>query len=53
MTRQEQLKECRRELSNAMEEVGSGRSGIWQNNAYWWLCKAVILLLNKEIKDGG
>lgn len=49
MTRQEQLKECREELTKCMEAVGSTRC-IWQNNAIWWICKAVLLLLNKEIR---
>lgn len=33
-----------------MEKVGSVRC-IWQNNAVWWICKTLILLLNKEIKE--
>lgn len=52
MTRQEKLKECRAALVEGKERVGYSRD-IWQNDLIWWMCKAILLLLNKEIKDGG
>lgn len=51
MTRQDQLKQCRLRLTNGMEEVGFGESDIWQDNLIYWMIKAILLLLNKEIKE--
>ena len=49
MTRNEQIAECRQAISEGMERVGMHRD-IWQNELIWWLCKAVLLLIEKEIK---
>ena len=48
-TKREQLLEVRQHISRYMDEIGINRD-IWQNDAIWWLCKAVLLLLDKEIK---
>lgn len=50
MTRQEQLKECRAALVEGKERVGYSRD-IWQNELIWWMCRAILFLLNKEIKE--
>ena len=49
-TKREQMLEARREISRGMERVADRT--IWQNELIWWLCKAVLLLLDKEIKNG-
>ena len=48
--KREQMLEARREISRGMERVADRT--IWQNELIWWLCKAVLLLLDKEIKNG-
>lgn len=48
MTKRDQMLEARRKISNLMEDVSDHT--IWQNELIWWLCKAVLLLLDKEIK---
>lgn len=50
MTKQEQMKECRDALTKGMERVGFNREEIWQNDLIWWMCKALLLLLEKAIK---
>ena len=50
MTRLEKLKECRAALVDGKEQVGYSRA-IWQNELIWWMCRAILFLLNKEIKD--
>ena len=49
VTKRDQLLECRSALSDGMERTAVQRD-IWQNELIWWLCKAVLLLLDKEIK---
>lgn len=49
MTRLEKLKECRAAISDGKERVGESRD-IWQNELIWWMCKAILLLLGREIK---
>lgn len=41
-----QIQECEREISRHMERIGMHRD-IWQNDAVWWLCKAMLLLLRR------
>lgn len=48
MTKREQILEARRKISGGMERVADRT--IWQNELIWWLCKAVLLLLDREIK---
>ncbi len=48
MTRNEQMAECRQKISALMEDVSD--HSIWQNELIWWLCKAVLLLIEKEVK---
>lgn len=49
MTRREQMLECRAAIIEGMERTAVQRD-IWQNELIWWLCKAVLLLIEKEIK---
>ena len=51
MTKREQMLECRKAISEGMWCISIHRD-IWQNELIWWLCKAVLLLLDKEIKNG-
>ena len=48
MTGREKLIETRNAIIEGRERV-SDRT-IWQNELIWWLCKAALLLLDKEIK---
>ena len=48
MTGREKLIETRNAIIEGWERV-SDRT-IWQNELIWWLCKAALLLLDKEIK---
>ena len=50
MTRKDKLLEARAAISEGMERVGMHRD-IWQNELIWWLCKAVLLMMNSEIKN--
>ena len=49
MTKRDQLHECRAAISDGMVRTAVQRD-IWQNELIWWLCKAALLLLDKEIK---
>ena len=49
MTKRDQILEARKAISEGMERTAV-QSDIWQNELIWWLCKAVLLLLDKEIK---
>ena len=51
MTKRDQLLEAREAISEGMERTAVQRD-IWQNELVWWLCKAVLLLMEKEIKNG-
>ena len=51
MTKRDQLLEARAAISDGMEWTAVQRD-IWQNELIWWLCKAVLLLMEKEIKNG-
>ena len=51
MTKRDQLLEARAAISEGMERTAVQRD-IWQNELVWWLCKAVLLLMDKEIKNG-
>lgn len=48
MDKRDQLLEARREISRGMERVADRT--IWQNDLIWWLCKVVLLLIEKEVK---
>lgn len=48
MTRREMLLEAREAISEGMERTAMHRD-IWQNELIWWLCKAVLLLIKKEV----
>lgn len=50
MTRNEQIAECRQAISEGLERTAVQRD-IWQNELIWWLCKAVLLLIEKEVKN--
>ena len=49
MTKPEQLLEVRAAISDGMDRTAV-HSDIWQNELIWWLCKAALLLLDREIK---
>lgn len=49
MTRNEQIAECRQAISEGMERTAVQRD-IWQNELVWWLCKAVLLLIEREVR---
>ena len=48
MTRREKLIKARNAIIEGRERVADGT--IWQNELIWWLCKAVLLLIEKELK---
>ena len=49
VTRRDKLLEARAAISEGMERTAVQRD-IWQNELVWWLCKAVLLLIEKEVK---
>ena len=49
MTRKDKLLEARAAISDGMERTAVQRD-IWQNELIWWLCKAVLLLI-EEVQD--
>ena len=51
MTKRDQLLEARADIIEGMERTAVQRD-IWQNELIWWLCKAVLMLIEKEIKNG-
>lgn len=48
MTKRDQLLEARAAISEGMERTAVQRD-IWQNELIWWLCKAVLLLIDLRI----
>ena len=52
MTKRDQLLEARAAISEGMERTAVHRD-IWQNELIWWLCKAVLLLIEEvlDLKD--
>ena len=52
MTKREQLLECRRELDKAMIVTGMADhvSQVDVPKLIWWLCKAVLLLIEREVR---
>jgi hypothetical protein len=50
MTKRDQLLEARAAISEGMERTAVHRD-IWQNELIWWLCKAVLLLIERELKN--
>ena len=50
MTKRDQLLEARAAISEGMERTAVQRD-IWQNELIWWLCKTVLLLIEKEVKN--
>ena len=53
MTRREQVIECMREIENGMCAAGTVDhvSQLDVPKLLWWLCKAALLLLRKEIRS--
>ena len=49
MTRKDKLLEGKVAISEGMERTAAQRD-IWQNELIWWLCKAVLLLIDREVK---
>jgi hypothetical protein len=54
-TKREQLLECRRKLDEGMLVTGTADhvSQVDVPRLLWWLCKAVLLLIEKEVKKNG
>lgn len=52
MTKRDQLIECMSAMEDGMIQLSRSRD-IWQNELIWWICKAVGLLLEKEVKRVG
>ena len=54
MTKREQLLECRRELDKAMIVTGMADhvSQVDVPKLIWGLCKAVLLLMDRELRRG-
>lgn len=50
MTRKDKLLEARAAIGEGMERTAVHRD-IWQNELIWWLCKAVLLLIENELKN--
>lgn len=48
-TKRDQMIECMDNIENGMMKL-SYNHDIWQNNLIFWLCKAVLLLLEKAVK---
>lgn len=48
VTRREKLIEARNAIIEGRERVADRT--IWQNELIWWLCKAVLILIEKELK---
>ena len=46
MTRKDKLLEARAAISEGMEH-----RDIWQNELIWWLCKAVLMMMGRELKN--
>ena len=49
MTCREQMVECAEAMEQGMIQTQTYRD-MWQNNLVWWLCKAVKLLLDEQLK---
>ena len=49
MTSREQMVECAEAMEQGMIQTQTYRS-MWQNDLVWWLCKAVKLLLDEQLK---
>ena len=49
MTKREQMIECAEAMEQGMMHTQTTRD-MWQNNLIWWICKAVKLLLEREVK---
>ena len=53
MTRKDKLLECQREIEEGMGHLMRSQDLCWQNRLVFWLGEAVLLLLEKEFKNGG
>lgn len=50
MTKREQLIECAEQMENGMIKMQNSRD-IWQNELIYWICKAVKLLIEVQLKN--
>lgn len=50
MDSRSKLIECMDEIENGMCSVSEKRD-IWQNDLIWWMCKAINLLIENNIKN--
>lgn len=48
-TKRDQMIECMENIEWGMTRMNNTRD-IWQNNLIFWICKALLLLLEKEVK---
>lgn len=50
MTKREQLIECAEAMENGMLNIQYKRD-IWQNELIYWICKAIKLLIEVQLKN--
>ena len=50
MTKREQLIECAEAMENGMVNI-QYRRDIWQNELIYWICKAIKLLIEVQLKN--
>jgi hypothetical protein len=52
MTLKDQTCECIEHLEDGMISLNKYRD-CWQNDLIYWICKSVVILLKKSLKNGG
>ena len=50
MTKREQLIECAEAMENGMLNIQYKRD-IWQNELIYWICKAIKLIIEVQLKN--
>lgn len=50
MTKREQLIECAEAMENGMIKMQNSRD-IWQNELIYWICKAIKLIIEVQLKN--
>lgn len=53
MTRKDKLLECQREIEEGMGELVKSKDLCWQNKLVFWLGKAMLMMIEKEVKKNG
>ena len=52
VTKKQQMIECQRHIEEGMGELVKSKELCWQNRLVFWLCKAVLMMIEKELKKG-